>query len=195
MGVVSPRKGQFAFAEFAYDLGEKLVFGGVDPGFEGFEGFAFVDADGGLVDDGAGIDGGSHPMHGTTGVLGSVIVGLLDGMETRKGREETGVEIDDAAMECFDKGRFQNTKEPGKDKEVGLPLLNFGDPLLFSFVNEFGFVLSGVQVFAGNAENGGMGEKRGILSVRTQGDGFGLAELTSFLGFENGFGVGAGTRT
>lgn len=171
------------------------MLGSMNSGFERFQTLALINGDGGLVDDGAGVDGGGYPVDGASGVFGSVVVGLLDGVESWKGREQAGVEVDDAALKGFNEWGFQDAEESSENDEVRFPLLDLGDPLLFGFAIEFGFEFSGMKVLGGNAEDGGVGEKGCVVSIRPKGNGFGFTELTGFLGFKDGFGICAGTGT
>lgn len=82
-------------------------------------GFAGVDADGGLQDDGAGVEVVGDDVGAAAGAVDAGGDSLADGMQTLERRQEAGVDVDDAVGEGRDDGGADDAHVAGKDDDVG----------------------------------------------------------------------------
>jgi hypothetical protein len=73
---------------------------------------AVEDGDGGLDDDGAGVEAFVDEMDGAAGEFYAVLQGLELGLEAGEGGQQRGVDVEDAVGEALD--------EPGLRAETGL---------------------------------------------------------------------------
>ena len=115
----------------------------LDAGVEGGGGVVVVHGDGLLGDDGAGIDALVDEMDGAAGDFDAVIEGLFPGFEAGEGREQGGVNINDAIGEGAEEFAFEDAHEAGEDDEVHLGVLQDGDETLLGFFIELGAEFSG----------------------------------------------------
>ncbi len=99
-----------------------LMFGGVDFLHEGFEGVGGVDRNGLLEDYFSGVDTGVDVVDGATGLGDAGFEGLAAGVESGKGGQEGGVNVDDAVGVGGEEVGFDDAHKAGEDDVVCLML-------------------------------------------------------------------------
>jgi len=105
--------------ELGEGLGVERVFGLLDAGVERFGGVVWETWDGGLAEDGAGIDPCIDEVDGAAGDGISRIEGLFPCLESAIFGEKGGVDIDDAVWESGEEGSFDDTHPTGEHDPLG----------------------------------------------------------------------------
>lgn len=118
-----------AITDLQSPFGEKLdgswvdlVFVCEDTGRKRLFGILIQHRDGGLNDNGPGVDSLVDKMHRTTGDLGAASKRLALGVQTGEGREQRGVNIHNSMTIFPDEAGPKQTHEPGQADQLDLPL-------------------------------------------------------------------------
>ncbi len=158
-------------AGYGFGVGQVLLL--EDAGGEGFGGVFVEDGDGLLQDDDAVVDGFVDEVDGAAGYLGSVVEGLVLGVEAGEGGEERGVDVEDAVGEGLDEGGRDDAHVAGEADEVDLVVVEAGDHL--------GVVVGALAAGGGDGDGGqaevsGGGEAGGVFDVGEDYGYFGVVE-------------------
>ena len=113
------------------------------------------------------------------GDFGSVIEGLMLGVEAGEGGEQRGVDVEDAVGEGLDKGGGDDAHVAGEADQIDVVVVELGDHL--------GVVVGTLTTCRGDGE-GGDAE---VVGCGEAGGGFDVGEDDGDLGVEAAFGDGA----
>ena len=169
------------------------MFGGVDFIRKGFEGIGHLAVDAGLAEMGTTIDLSIDPVDGAAGLGDACIPSLADAIQSRKGRKEAWVQVDDPASESVEQRGFDHAHEAREDDEVDLSGLEVVSPYLFPLGRKLRLKRTGIQKPRRDAILGPQLQHLAGRDVAPQAHHFGLAEATFGLGAEDGIGIGAAT--
>src|SRR5205814_705028 len=78
-----------------------------------------------------------HEMHGAAGNLGAILERLLLRVESRKGRQQRRMDVENAVGKCAYEVRREQTHVSGKAYQVYLRALEFGNNLAFVLFARF----------------------------------------------------------
>jgi len=102
---------------------------GEDAGGKRFDRVVVANGDGGLQDDGAGVESLVHEMHGASREFRAVLEGLALGFESRKRGQERRMNIQDASAKSLHKIGREQSHVAGEADEIDSFLLQRGDDL------------------------------------------------------------------
>ena len=166
----------------AQDAGDGLGVGLMllleDAGGEGFGDVFVENGDGFLQDDDAVVYGLVDEVDGAAGDFGSVVEGLMLGVETGEGGEKRRVNVEDTVGEGRDEGWRDDAHVAGEADEIDVVVVKLGDHL--------GVVVGSSAACGGNGEGG----DTEVVSGGQAGGGFDVGEDNGNLGAEAAFGDG-----
>jgi len=122
-------------------------------------------------------------VDGAAGNLGSVVEGLVLGVEAGEGGEQRGVDVEDAVGKGLDEGGRDDAHVAGEADEVDVVVIEAGD--------HFGvvvgtFAAGGGDDDGGEAEVSGGGEAGGVFDVGEDYGDFGVQEAMGIDGAVDG---------
>jgi len=167
-----PLRADFASRNGPYGFGIDLTFGLLDAVVKGLRGVAVEDGDGFLRDDGAGVDALIHVVDCDAGDFDAVIEGLLPCLQTRKSREQRGVDVHDALGKGAQKFAFQNAHEPRQHNQFNAGVTQSLDIRRLGGVIELGAEFSGREVMRGQSAFAGAFQNSGVGDIRNHDDDF-----------------------
>ena len=186
--------GEAARGEKAEGLGEGEVLLLLDAGVEGLGRVALKNGDGTLNDDGTAVCAGIDEVDGAPGDLGAVVEGLFPRVEAGEGRQERGVDVEDAVGEGVQETGLDDAHEPGQHDGVRAVALDDADPFLLGRAFEFGLEGGAGKILRGDAGAAGALQDEGILDIGQDADELGI-QRPGVDGVEDGLHVGAGPGT